>query len=93
MAGDRGDAMSPLALVLRGGIRLYRGIPRLRPPVCRFDPTCSAYALEAVERFGALKGGVLALRRVGRCHPWGGQGYDPVVPSPSPGRTEVPCST
>lgn len=45
---------------------------------CRFQPTCSAYALEALERHGALKGGLLAARRIGRCHPFGADGYDPV---------------
>jgi uncharacterized protein len=45
---------------------------------CRFHPTCSAYALEAIERHGALKGWGLALRRLLRCHPWGASGFDPV---------------
>jgi putative membrane protein insertion efficiency factor len=48
---------------------------------CRFLPTCSEYALEAVDRHGAIKGGLLALRRIARCHPWGGSGYDPVPES------------
>ena len=47
---------------------------------CRFDPTCSTYALQALETHGALKGGWLALRRVSRCHPWGGSGVDDVPP-------------
>jgi putative membrane protein insertion efficiency factor len=45
---------------------------------CRFEPTCSSYFLEAVETHGAVRGGWLGLRRLGRCHPWGGQGHDPV---------------
>jgi putative membrane protein insertion efficiency factor len=45
---------------------------------CRFDPSCSTYALEALERHGAARGSWLTIRRLGRCHPWGGMGYDPV---------------
>lgn len=48
------------------------------PPSCRFSPSCSQYSIEAVRRFGALGGGWLALCRMVRCHPWGGQGHDPV---------------
>ena len=63
-------------------IRSYqRNISPLRPPCCRFIPTCSAYALEAVEKYGALKGGWLALRRILRGHPFHRQRsiqYDPV---------------
>ena len=48
------------------------------PPSCRYTPTCSQYALEALRKHGLFKGGWLALRRILRCHPWGGSGYDPV---------------
>lgn len=54
------------------------GPSRLIPPTCRYSPSCSQYAIEALERHGAIKGGWLALKRIGRCHPWGGHGWDPV---------------
>ncbi|MEI7593791.1 MAG: membrane protein insertion efficiency factor YidD [Actinomycetes bacterium] len=52
---------------------------------CRFDPTCSTYAMDAIETHGAWRGATLSIRRIGRCHPWGGYGWDPV-----PGRSDVP---
>ncbi len=55
---------------------------------CRFQPTCSAYAIEALERHGLLQGSRLAASRIGRCHPWGGSGYDP-VPGGSPAEDET----
>jgi uncharacterized protein len=60
-------------------IRFYqRFISPLTPPVCRFTPTCSQYAIEALRKHGPVKGLWLAVKRVLRCHPWGGSGYDPV---------------
>ena len=53
-------------------------ISPLKPPSCRFTPTCSQYALEAFRKHGPVKGMILAVRRILRCHPWGGSGYDPV---------------
>jgi putative membrane protein insertion efficiency factor len=64
---------------LLAGIRLYQVVvsPRLGN-VCRYEPSCSHYAYEAIERHGALRGAGLSLRRLGRCRPFGGRGYDPV---------------
>ena len=64
-----------LILLTRGW---QKGPSRVLPPSCRFQPSCSAYAITALRRYGALKGGWLALKRIFRFHPWGGQGPDPV---------------
>ena len=65
-------------------VRAYRAVVSpLLPAACRFVPSCSEYAEEAIVRRGALAGSLLAVRRLLRCHPWGGSGYDPVV---------VPCT-
>jgi putative membrane protein insertion efficiency factor len=70
--------MSAAARALVFAISVYRRTlgPMLRGP-CRFLPTCSVYAMEAIEELGALRGGFYAIRRVLRCHPFGGAGYDP----------------
>jgi len=68
-----------LARLLLGLIAFYRaGISPRLPPACRFTPTCSAYAEQAIRRYGAGRGAWLAARRLLRCHPLGGRGYDPV---------------
>lgn len=60
-------------------IRFYQlFISPLKPASCRFTPTCSAYAMEAFKKHGPIKGLYLTVRRILRCHPWGGSGYDPV---------------
>jgi uncharacterized protein len=70
-----------LAAALTAGVRAYQlFVSPVRPPCCRFLPTCSDYAIEAIVRHGALRGSGLALWRLARCHPWGGSGYDPVPP-------------
>lgn len=70
---------SALVALLCMPIRFYRRyLSPMLPPACRFTPTCSQYALEALQKHGPVKGLYLAIRRLLRCHPWGGSGYDPV---------------
>jgi putative membrane protein insertion efficiency factor len=64
-----------LILVAKGW---QKGPSLVLPPSCRFQPSCSAYAIGALQRYGALRGSLLAAKRLLRCHPWGGSGYDPV---------------
>jgi hypothetical protein len=71
--------MGLTAKIMLGLIRFYQyAVSPLIPPRCRYTPTCSQYALEAVKKYGALKGGWLAVKRIARCHPFGGSGHDPV---------------
>ena len=66
------------ARILLGLVRRYQALVDGRPSPCRFVPTCSSYALDSLDRHGAVRGSWLVLRRLGRCHPWGGHGWDPV---------------
>jgi len=72
------EAPSAMARLLMLPIRAWRLVSVHLTPRCRFHPSCSAYALEALERHGAARGLWLAICRLGRCHPWGGGGIDPV---------------
>ena len=65
--------------LLYGMVWVYRVfISPFLPPCCRFFPSCSAYAMEAINQYGSCKGGWLVIKRLASCHPWGGSGYDPV---------------
>jgi len=70
--------MSPAARVLRRLVRVYQQVRAGRPSPCRYQPSCSTYALEALELHGAVRGSWLAARRIGRCNPFGSSGWDPV---------------
>lgn len=73
--------MSPAARPLVAAVRGYQRLRAGRPSPCRFVPSCSTYAVEALEAHGAVRGSWFATRRLVRCHPWGGQGWDPVPPA------------
>ena len=71
--------MNPVAYILRAMVKGYQlVISPVLPASCRYYPTCSSYTLQAIETHGALKGGWMGLKRIGRCHPWNDGGYDPV---------------
>ncbi|GAB3968464.1 membrane protein insertion efficiency factor YidD [Spirosoma terrae] len=64
---------------LIGLVKVYQGaISPYFPNACRYTPTCSQYAIEAIQKHGPIRGGWLGIKRISRCHPWGGHGYDPV---------------
>ena len=79
LTADWWDARRVPRLILMGAIRLYQSTlgPAL-PKSCRYAPTCSHYGYEAIARYGAVRGSWLTLKRLARCQPWGGHGYDPV---------------
>jgi uncharacterized protein len=82
-SADAWPGASLAAVLLLRVIRGYRRGAAFLPSPCRFEPSCSAYAMEAIVRFGAVRGGWLSLKRISRCNPWGGSGADPV-----PGRNQ-----
>jgi len=76
--------------LLKGAIRAYQYLlAPVLPAVCRHHPSCSRYAIEAIERFGPFGGGWLALKRLARCHPWGGEGIDPVPDADADGASRL----
>ncbi|MAT89849.1 MAG: membrane protein insertion efficiency factor YidD [Flavobacteriaceae bacterium] len=71
-----------LATIMIGLIELYQELlSPILPSTCRYQPTCSHYGIEALREHGLIKGSRLLLKRISRCHPWGGSGYDPVPPA------------
>lgn len=94
-AGPR-PRSSRMARALDRAIGLYQRMTVHRLPRCRYFPTCSQYAREAIATHGARSGSLLAIRRLGRCHPFGGHGFDPVPDAPArrathPFRSADPC--
>ena len=71
--------MGPLTYIAYLIVKAYQVVVSpLLGANCRYNPTCSAYALEALKKFGIIKGGLLSIKRISKCHPWGGSGHDPV---------------
>jgi putative membrane protein insertion efficiency factor len=89
MTSELGHRQRPVSTLLLALLRLYqRALSPLLGPACRFEPTCSVYAAEAIRRFGAVKGTYLAARRLLRCHPFARAGLDPVPTAPAPARAD-----
>ena len=89
----RGARRSTVARLAVAAVRAYqRWISPIRPPVCRFTPSCSAYAVTAIERHGAVRGGWLTTRRLLRCGPWHPGGHDPVPPVVGPRGADHPTA-
>ena len=85
--------MKALGHLLAGVVRVYQlGLSSVTPASCRYLPTCSEYAREALQTHGPGKGAWLALRRLARCHPWGGSGYDPVPEADCMARDHEDCN-
>ncbi len=76
--------MSRSARVVIATINLYQRLTVRKASPCRYVPSCSTYAIEALETHGAVRGSLLAVRRLARCQPWGGHGFDPVPPARRP---------
>ncbi|MEM7160912.1 MAG: membrane protein insertion efficiency factor YidD [Bacteroidota bacterium] len=71
--------MNPFQYILIFFVRIYQNVlSPLFPSTCRYQPTCSTYMIEAIREWGAIRGTWLGLKRIGRCHPWGNSGHDPV---------------
>ncbi|MCP4744087.1 MAG: membrane protein insertion efficiency factor YidD [Actinomycetia bacterium] len=83
-SGDRAAFGATVVRPMMGLVRFYQRLADGRPTPCRYVPTCSNYALDALEGHGAIRGGWLTVRRLSRCHPWGRSGWDP-VPDPYAG--------
>ena len=77
--------------LLVAAIRVYQLLTSWAPPTCRYRPTCSGYAIEAIRVHGSLRGSLLAARRIGRCHPWHEGGFDPVPPRGAVGARRGPA--